>query len=176
MRRLYRIEVTGAENVPAAGGCILASNHDSLADPFIISVVTEREIRFMAKAELFRRPAAAAVFRALGAFPVERGGGDRAAIGEAAELLRRGEVLGIFPQGTSKQHRERPWHRGAARLALATGAPIVPVRMTGTRGLPFRKRVRIVVAPPIEVAPARPSIAAARELTERLERAILAAS
>ena len=63
----------------------------------------------------------ASVLRALGAFPVERGGGDHVAMSEAATLLRRGEVLGIFPQGTSKQLARRPWHRGAARLALVTG-------------------------------------------------------
>lgn len=175
VRRLYRIELVGDEHIPARGACILASNHDSLADPFILGVATTREIRYMAKAELFRNRLAAATFRSLGAFPVERGSADRAAIGEAAELLRRGEVLGIFPQGTSKQHRERRWHRGAARLALATDTPLLPVRMTGTRGFPFGKRVRIVVAPPLHIRPGKPTVAAARELTDRLEQAIGAA-
>jgi 1-acyl-sn-glycerol-3-phosphate acyltransferase len=104
VRRLYRIEVFGAENIPEAGGCILASNHESLVDPFILGVATKREIRFMAKSELFANRAMAAAMRALGAFPVERGGGDRTAFGEAAEMLRRGELLGIFPQGTHKRH------------------------------------------------------------------------
>ena len=175
VRRLYRIEVTGGERIPACGGCILASNHDSLADPFILGVATTREIRFMAKSELFRNRATAAVLRSLGAFPVDRGGGDRVAFGEAAELLRRGEVLGIFPQGTSKQLAGRRWHRGAARLALVTGVPIVPVRMTGTRAWPGRTRVRITVGRPILVEPAKPSVAAAKELTQRVERAVLAA-
>jgi 1-acyl-sn-glycerol-3-phosphate acyltransferase len=174
MSRLYRIEVIGGEHIPPSGGFILASNHESIVDPFILGVATTREIRFMAKVELFGNRAVAATLRALGAFPVERGGGDRAAFSEAAELLRRGEVLGIFPQGTSKQHVSRRWHRGAARLALVTGAPIVPVRMTGTRALPFRTSVRIVVGPPIAVEPARPSVAAAKVLTERVEQAVLA--
>src|SRR3954453_10134389 len=138
MRWLYRVEVVGGENVPATGGCILASNHESIVDPFILAVCTTREIRYMAKSELFRNPAVAGVLRWLGTFPVDRGSGDRTAMGEAAELLHRGEVLGIFPQGTSKQRVERRWQRGAARLALVTGAPIVPVRMTGTRALPLR--------------------------------------
>ena len=174
MSRLYRIEVVGREHIPPNGGCILASNHESIVDPFILGVATTREIRFMAKVELFGNRAVAATLRALGAFPVERGGGDRAAFSEAAELLRRGEVLGIFPQGTSKQHVSRRWHRGAARLALVTGAPIVPVHMTGTRALPFRTNVRIVVGSPIVVEPARPSVAAAKVLTERVEQAVLA--
>jgi 1-acyl-sn-glycerol-3-phosphate acyltransferase len=173
LRLLYRVELVGAENVPAAMGCILASNHDSLVDPFVLGVATTREIRFMAKSELFANRATAAVLRSLGAFPVERGGGDRAAFSEAAQLLRDGEVLGIFPQGTSKQHAERRWHRGAARLALVTGAPIVPVHMTGTRALPPRTRVRIAVGQPIAVEPARPSVAAAKALTEQVERAVL---
>lgn len=173
VRRLYGVELNGAANVPASGGCILAANHESLLDPFVLGVATRREIRFMAKAELFRRRPLGALFRSLGAFPVERGGGDRVAFGVAAELLRRGEVLGIFPQGTSKRNRARPWHRGAARLALVTGAPLVPVRMTGTRGFPGRRRVRIDVGAPIRVVPARATVAAAKELTARLERAVL---
>jgi 1-acyl-sn-glycerol-3-phosphate acyltransferase len=175
MRRLYRIEVVGGENIPTDSGCIIASNHESIVDPFILGVATTREIRYMAKSELFRNRAMEALLRSLGAFPVERGGGDRAAVGEAADMLRRGEVLGIFPQGTSKQQRDRRWHRGAAKLALITGTPIVPVQMTGTRGLPFRTRVRITVGQPIEVAPDRPRVAAAKALTERVERAVSAA-
>ena len=175
MRSIYRIELVGAENVPAAGGCILASNHESIFDPFILGVATTREIRFMAKSELFENRALASVLRALGAFPVARGGGDHVAMSEAADLLRRGEVLGIFPQGTSKQLDRRPWHRGAARLALVTGTPIVPVRMTGTRAFPLRTRVRIVVGEQIDVEPGRPTVAATRGLTERVEQAVLAA-
>ena len=175
VRRLYRVEVIGGDRIPADGGCILASNHEAPADPFIIAVATTREIRFMAKSELFGNRVLGAVLRALGAFPVERGSGDRVAFSEAAELLRRGEVLGIFPQGTSKQHLERRWHRGAARLALATGAPIVPVRMTGTRAWPWRTRVQIIVGRPILVAPGTPTLAAAKELTARVEQAVLAA-
>lgn len=174
MRRIYRVEVVGAERIPAGGGVILAANHASIWDPFILGVVTKRPIHYMAKSELFSSRVLAAVMRSLNAFPVERGGGDRTAMSEAASLLRRGEVLGIFPQGTSKPHLQRGWHRGAARLALVTGAPLVPVHMTGTRSKPFRARVRIAVAPPILVTPGKPSVAAARELTARLEQAVLA--
>lgn len=173
MRRLYRIEVHGADRIPANGACILTANHESIVDPFILAVVTTRPIHYMGKAELFRRRSVAAVLRSLNTFPVERGSGDRAAMSEAAQLLAHGAVLGIFPQGTSKQLARR-WHRGAARLALVTGAPLVPVWMTGTRGWPLRTRVRIEVGEPIAVTPAKPSVAAARELTRRLEEATLA--
>jgi 1-acyl-sn-glycerol-3-phosphate acyltransferase len=175
LTRLYRIEVVGAERIPATGGAILACNHASIWDPFILGVATQREIHYMAKAELFRFRLVAALARSLNAFPVERGGGDRTAMSEAARRLERGELLGIFPQGTSKPERQIGWHRGAARLALTTGAPLIPVRMTGTRALPLRTRVRIVVGEPIVVAPARPTVRAARELTDQLEQAVEAA-
>jgi 1-acyl-sn-glycerol-3-phosphate acyltransferase len=175
LRRLYRIEVVGAERMPAAGGAIIVANHESIWDPFVLAVATQREIHYMAKAELFRVRPLAAALRSLDAFPVERGSGDRAALGEAARRLQRGELLGIFPQGTSKPERQNGWHRGAARLALATGVAIVPVRITGTRSLPWRTRIRIDIGEPFAVQPGRPTIATARALTERIEQAVTAA-
>jgi 1-acyl-sn-glycerol-3-phosphate acyltransferase len=174
LRRLYRIDVDGAERIPGAGGAIVVANHESIWDPFVLGVATPREIHYMAKAELFRLRPLAAALRSLNAFPVERGSGDRAAISEAARRLRRGELLGIFPQGTSIPERQNGWHRGAARLALATGVPVVPVRLSGTRPLPGPTRIRIVVKEPIEVPVARPTIAAARSLTAQLEQALTA--
>ena len=176
LQRVYRIDVVGAERVPATGGAILVANHESIWDPFVLAVATMREIHYLAKAELFRSPPLAAVLRSLNAFPVERGAGDRAAIAEAAERLDRGELLGIFPQGTSKPERQNGWHRGAARLALATGASVVPVRLSGTGPLPRSTRIRIVVGAPIRVEPAKPTISAARELTRRFEQAVSTAS
>ena len=129
----------------------------------------------MAKAELFGPRLLAKVMRSLNAFPVERGGGDHAAMSEAGRLLAGGAVLGIFPQGTSKPERQIGWHRGAARLALATGAPLVPVRLTGTRRMPRPTRIRIVVGEPIVVPVARPTVAATRSLTARLEQAVVTA-
>jgi 1-acyl-sn-glycerol-3-phosphate acyltransferase len=129
----------------------------------------------MAKAELFERRWMAGIMQALGAFPVERGRGDVGAFAHAERLLADGQVVGIFPQGTSRQHTARPWHRGAARLALLTGAPLIPVHMTGTRAWPLRTRVRIAVAEPIRVTRAKPTIPATRSLTARLEQAVLAA-
>jgi 1-acyl-sn-glycerol-3-phosphate acyltransferase len=175
LRRLYKIEVTGAERIPATGPVILTANHESIWDPFILAVATPREIHYMAKAELFRSRPLAAAMRALNAFPVERGGGDQAAISEAGRLLERGAVLGIFPQGTSKPELQIGWHRGAARLALATGAPLVPVRLSGTRRVPLPTRIHIAVGEPIVVEPTRPTIAAAKSLTEQVEQAVTAA-
>ena len=108
MRKLYRVEVVGGENIPQAGGCIIASNHESLVDPFILGVATMREIRFMAKSELFANRAMAAAMRSLGAFSVERGGGDRVAFGEAAELLRTGRGARHLPAGNSQAAPRAP--------------------------------------------------------------------
>lgn len=175
LRRLYRVDVTGGERIPATGPAILAANHASIWDSFILGLATTREIHYMAKAELFRWSPVATLLRSLYAFPVERGGGDHTAISEAAELLRRGNMLGIFPQGTSIPERQRGWHRGAARLALVTGAPLIPVRLSGTRRLPRRAlaRVRVDVGEPIRVAVARPTVAAAKSLTQQLEQAVV---
>jgi len=122
------------------------------------------------------------VMEGFGAFPVSRGLGDRGAVGHGADLLAAGEVLGIFPQGTCLPYRRRPWLRGAARLALSTGTPLVPVCLVGSEkalrpgkfkvGLP---RISVLVCEPIVVAQSRPTVAAAKELTARVEAAIEAA-
>ena len=172
LRRQYHLEVVGSERIPESGPAILAANHASIWDPFILGLATTREIHYMAKAELFRLRPVAALLRSLHAFPVERSSGDRTAISEAARLLGQGVLLGIFPQGTSKPERQNGWHRGAARLALVTGAPLVPVRLSGTRPLPRRTRIRIEVGEPLYVPVARPTVAAARSLTAQLEEAV----
>jgi 1-acyl-sn-glycerol-3-phosphate acyltransferase len=176
-RTLYRVQISGTDRVPAAGGVILVANHESLFDPWLLALVTPRPVRYMAKSELWRHPLVGRALSAFGAFPVERGAGDATAISNAAGLLRRGEVIGIFPQGTSKQRTQRPYHRGAARLALVTGAPIVPVRLLGARGFPRpgRPPTRMHVGEPIRVEPARPTLTAAKELTERVKRELVEA-
>ncbi len=176
-RRLYGVRMTGAERIPSDRATILVANHESLFDPWLLALATPRPIRYMAKAELWENPLIGRAMDAFGAFPVERGTGDGSAMSRAAALLHDGEVLGIFPQGTSKQHPNRPFHRGAARLALATGASIVPVRLVGTRGFPRpgKRQTSIHIGEPILVEPAKPTVAAARALTERIEQAIAAA-
>jgi 1-acyl-sn-glycerol-3-phosphate acyltransferase len=128
----------------------------------------------MAKAELWRHPLLAAAMNGFGTFPVQRGGGDVTALRRAVELLERGEAIGVFPQGTSKLERPRRYQRGAARLALETGAALLPVRLTGTRRLlrPGLPKVTIDVLPPIAVERCRPTVASAKLLTARLEEAI----
>jgi 1-acyl-sn-glycerol-3-phosphate acyltransferase len=165
LTRLYRVRLEGAEHIPATGGCILVANHESLIDPWILCLATPRRVRFMAKAELWRTPGLRWLMDAYGTFPVERGSGDTGAMSRAGELLDRGELLGMFPRGTSKPDGNRVWHRGAARLALAHGVPIVPVCLVETRQLLPRKPVQVLVGEPIEVERQRPSIKLAKDLT-----------
>jgi 1-acyl-sn-glycerol-3-phosphate acyltransferase len=175
-RRLYRVTITGAERIPSRDAVILVANHESMFDPWLLALATPRPVRYMAKSELWRIPLVGRALDAFGTFPVERGTGDGTAMSRAASLLHEGEVIGIFPQGTSKQLPERPFHRGAARLALATGAQIVPVRLVGTRGFlrPGRRATQIHVGEPIVVQQAKPTVAAARALTAQVEQALTA--
>ena len=178
-RALYRMEIAGRERIPAEGPCILVANHESVIDPFVLGLATPRMVRYMAKAELWHNAALRAVMEGFGTFPVARGRGDFDAFSRAGRLLADGEVLGIFGQGTCLPFRRRPFLRGAARLALETGSPLVPVALVGTEqavrphrlrlGLP---RIRVLVGRPFEVAKQRPTVAAARELTRRAEDAI----
>jgi 1-acyl-sn-glycerol-3-phosphate acyltransferase len=177
--RLYRVQVENSERIPSSGAVILVANHESLVDPWFLGLTTPRPIRYMAKAELFEYPVLRSVMRWFGTFPVERGAGDRTAVGRAADLLAAGQILGMFPQGTQRKIQHRPWFRGAARLAIATGTLIVPVSIVGSdrvlRTRPLRlglPRVRLLVHEPIEVEQARHTISAAKELTARIEKTV----
>lgn len=172
LTRLYRVRLEGAERIPATGGCILVANHESLIDPWILCLATTRRVRFMAKAELWRYPGLRWLMDAYGTFPVERGSGDTGAMSRAGALLDQGELLGMFPRGTSKPAGNQVWHRGAARLALAHGVPLVPVRLVNTRQLLPRKAMQVLVGEPIEVERQRPSIGTAKTLTTRAAAAI----
>jgi 1-acyl-sn-glycerol-3-phosphate acyltransferase len=178
-RTVYRISIEGAERVPKTGPVLLISNHESLIDPWFLALVTPRPVRYMAKAELFGIAPLRWIMNAFGTFPVERGTGDLTAFTRGEQLLRDGHVLGVFPQGTCLPYRERPWHRGAAKLALRTGAVVIPVAIIGSEralrpakfklGLP---KIRLIVGEPIEVPVAKPTIAGAKELTRTFEHAV----
>jgi 1-acyl-sn-glycerol-3-phosphate acyltransferase len=178
--RLYRVEVEGASNIPRVGGCVLAANHDSSIDPALLALTTERPIRFIARAELWQ-PGLRRLLDALGAIPIRRGEGDNRAMRRARRLLEAGELVAIFPQGTVLRFKNRRFRRGAARVALTTGAPLVPVRLFGTAAafsiLPPRlgfPRLRVVVGEPLRVERQEPTREAATQLTADLESAIAA--
>ena len=129
---VYRVRITGREHVPETGPCVLAANHVSVMDGFFLGIAVTRHVRFMAKADLHRVPIVKQILEGAGAFPVERGADAGRAIAAAVKLLEQGDVIGLFPEGTSLPNRKRGYKRGAARLALATGAPLIPVALVGT--------------------------------------------
>jgi len=136
LRYFYRINVEGLANVPASGPVIMASNHVSFSDSVFLPVMLRRRITFVAKAEYFENPRTAWLFRGLGQIPIKRDGGSASAraLEAAREVLARGEVFGIYPEGTrSPDGRLYKGHTGVARLALQSGAPVLAVAMIGTR-------------------------------------------
>jgi 1-acyl-sn-glycerol-3-phosphate acyltransferase len=176
---VWRLQVRGAEHVPAAGPGIVVANHESMTDPFFLGSAVPRQLHFLAKEELWRHAPVGAVLDALGAIRVGRGRGDHGALAAAEEHLAAGELVVLFPQGTTIPRGERPWLRGAARLALRTGAPILPVALVHTEKVlrPVRPRVGlpsviVLVGEPIGVAPGAATIRAARELTAAARAAV----
>jgi glycerol-3-phosphate dehydrogenase (NAD(P)+) len=139
----FRLSRIGRENIPTSGPVIFASNHRSFLDPFIIGVLSRRPIYYVAKSEIFKNPLVAWFVSSLGAFPVRRGAGDPDMMATAKAILERGDCLLIFPEGT----RTRPGSlgrpkRGVGRLALETGAPVVPVALIGTEAVRNGWRIR----------------------------------
>jgi len=181
LMRAYKITILGQEHIPTHGPAILAANHESVLDPWFLGTCTPRQVHYLAKAELFRYPGVRAVLNGLGCVPVARGFDRGKAVDHAARLLREGKLVGVFPQGTCLPHRQRPFRRGAARLALATGAPLVPFALIGTE-LALQPRthrigfptVTIAVGEPIKVDTNAGSQEAATQLTTRLEAAVAA--
>lgn len=155
LRWWFHLEVRGADRVPAHGAVILAMNHESALDIPIAVVASPRPIRFMAKSDLFRGRVVGRALHELGGFEVDRDRFDLRAVRLALEVLARGEVLGMFAEGTRAPGRLLPFMRGAAWAALRTGAPIVPVGIRGTQhARPLtRAPVRVAFGESVEVQP-----------------------
>jgi 1-acyl-sn-glycerol-3-phosphate acyltransferase len=135
-RALWPITVEGLEHVPAEGGAILCPNHTAAIDSFFLPCVLPRRISFVGKAEYLDSWKTRHVMPALGMIPIDRSGGSAAerALDVAARVVERGELFGIYPEGTrSRDGKLHKGHTGPARLALRTGAPLVPVGIVGSR-------------------------------------------
>jgi 1-acyl-sn-glycerol-3-phosphate acyltransferase len=171
----FRMSRIGREHLPAEGPVILAANHRSFLDPFVIATMSRRPLYYVAKKELFANKLTAWFLNSLGAFPIDRGNADEDAMATAREILARGDSVLIFPEGT----RTRPGtlgtpKRGVGRLALETGAPVVPVAVIGTetirKGWRIRPhKVRIRAGAPLTFPTVdQPSSQLAGAVTERI--------
>lgn len=150
MHLWYNLKIEGRENIPKGKTFVYASNHRSYADPVLVTLSGRGKFSFMAKSELFENPLFAWLIRSLGAFPVERGKGDTAAIDKAIENVRNGTNLLIFPEGTrSKDGRVGRGKTGVALIAARAGADVVPVGINFEGKLHFRSRIVVRVGKPI---------------------------
>ncbi len=131
VKKIWKITAEGLEYIPAEGGCILVCNHTSFSDVLVLQGACEdRQIRFMGKAELFKIPLISSFLKALGAFPVDRRGGDVKAIKQTIAMINGGDMVGIFPQGTRHPFvdpRETEVKAGVAMIAGRAKCGIVPV-------------------------------------------------
>jgi 1-acyl-sn-glycerol-3-phosphate acyltransferase len=166
LRLLYttmtRTHASGTGNLPRKGGVVLACNHLSMLDPWLLGVLLPRQLFFMAKEELFAFPPLGWYLRQSGTFAVRREGGDRSAIKRAEALLRNGEVVMVFPEGhRSDSVGAQAARAGAVLLATRTGSPILPVGIAGTENLrlrpaPGRSRWRLLSRPRVSVCVGEP--------------------
>jgi len=145
LRRWFRLRIEGASNVPRSGPVVVAMNHESALDVPLIVVACPRRIVFMAKRELFKNAFLSWWLRVLGGFRVDRDRFDLRAVRIALTVLRDGNVLGMYPEGTRSPGELLPFLDGATWVALLTGAPIVPCAISGTDRTREAKRPRIVM-------------------------------
>lgn len=153
LRALFRIRVVNPEKMPAEGGCILCANHTSMLDVLILSAGLHRQIRYMAKKELFRIPLLKGLITALGAYPVNRGGADVSSIKRTISMLEEGELIGIFPQGTRRPGVDpaaTPVKNGVGMIAWHAHASVIPafIRTKGNR-VRFLHRTELILGDPI---------------------------
>jgi len=153
-----KLKYIDGDRIPKTGGLVLASNHVSYHDPFVVGlVIRKRRVNYMAKTELFEQKYVGRFITIMGAFPVERDKVDRKAIKKAVGFLKNGEVVGMFPEGTrSKDGKVGEGKHGAAMLSLMADVPIVPAAVTGTLNaklksgiIPKYKQVTVKYGDPI---------------------------
>ncbi len=186
LSRLLRPVVTGIGHLPDRGGVVLAANHISNLDNYLLSAVSPRPVAYLGKQEL-ARGLFGAFNLAMGMVPIERGGADLTAVRRVAELVRSGDVVALFPEGTrSPTGQLFRFHSGAARIAHLAGAPVIPVGIRGTETVWPRGRRPVARRPdhgvlqvgfgaPLE-PPAEPRGSARRQWTETLRAQVSALS
>jgi 1-acyl-sn-glycerol-3-phosphate acyltransferase len=181
MRLLFGLEVRNPEHVPGAGPVLIVANHSSLLDPPLVGAVAPRPLVFLAKAELFTIPLFGTLIRRLNARPIRREGPDPGALRTALRVLEARGALLVFPEGTRGDEGSlRPARAGAGMLAVTSGAPVVPVYISGSgrawprgRRFPRLEKVRVAFGPPLSFGGGGPGDR--RQQYEAAGRAMMAA-
>lgn len=162
---IYRFDIRGLEKFPKTGGVLICANHINALDPPVVGITAPRDVHFMAKEELFTAPILKTILPKIYAFPVKRGMSDRDALRKAIAVLKSGNVMGLFPEGTrSKTGELGKGFSGAGFFALKGEAAVVPCAIIG----PYKafKRVKVVYGEPIDMQPYRERKASADEVTQ----------
>ncbi len=160
IRAAWRVRVTGREHIPRTGPGVLASNHLSILDHFLLPLATKRPVYYLSKAEHFDHRVRGWLFKQWGAIPLRRGTGDKGAVEKAQEKIREGHLFGIYPEGTRSQDgRLYKGHTGVARIAMEGNAPIIPCAMIGSdkalpkgASRPRFSRCEVRIGPPIDLS------------------------
>lgn len=141
---IYDIRFEGVENIPDKSGYIIACNHLYYFDPILLSFRIKDWIRYLGKAELFENPISGAIFRGIGTIAVDRGSGDTSVIDECVAVAKKGQIIGIFPEGTRSTDGKlgRP-KSGMALIAKQTACDILPCAILSERPLRFRSKITI---------------------------------
>jgi 1-acyl-sn-glycerol-3-phosphate acyltransferase len=182
-RAYFRLELRGTEHIPRAGGVVIVPNHQTFADPPLVTIPVRRPVYYMAWSRLFDIPVFGAAIRLLRAFPVDIDSRDARATREAVRLLQAGEAVMIFPEGErTTDGRVRRFKPGAFRLAVSLGVRVLPVTIIGGhdawppgRAVPRPRPISITYHAPLIADPGLNPRAAARDLALRTRAAILSA-
>lgn len=164
-----RMQVHGRENVPLTGPLIVACNHVSYVDPVALGVALPRPVSYMAKVELFRIPLLGPLIGGLGAYSVDRGKGDVAAIRSSLRALDEGKAIGIFPEGTRNLSGDAPIHTGVALLASLSGAPVLPAFVRGGDRAKRLGKLDVFFGEPLRLARSRSGKASREDLANWTE-------
>lgn len=174
----FRLRKVNKQNVPQTGAAILVCNHTNMMDVACVTSITKRQIYFMGKKELFSNKLLAKILKSMGTFPISRGDADISGIRTALKILKQGDLLCIFPEGTRNRDKKEPLlplHEGVAMLALRGKAPIVPMWMNG--GFAPWKRNTLTIGAQMDTSEyaelKRVDSAATKKLTDQIHDALL---
>ncbi|WP_068671991.1 1-acyl-sn-glycerol-3-phosphate acyltransferase [Oceanobacillus sp. Castelsardo] len=164
---LYRIKIIGKENIPSTGSVLICSNHISNLDPPVVGITSSRDIHFMAKGELFENFLFGKLLTGINAFPVKRGLADRNALRRGLEILKNGNAVGLFPEGTRSKTGEigEPL-AGAGFFALRSEAQVIPCAIIG----PYKKfqRLTVIYGKPMDMEYYRTNKKSAKEVADAI--------